>query len=405
MGIYDELGVRTVINVGGANTRLGGALVSEDVIDAMAEAAKHSVDMMDLHAVASKVISEITGSESGFVTCGAAAALTQGTAAIITGLDIARMDRMPDTRGMKNEVIMAREQRNGYDHAIRAAGATLVEVGMNEIFSGAGVRATEAWEYEVAINENTAAIAYFYRPGSMPDIQEVINVAKKHSIPVLVDAAGQLPPAENLRKFIGMGADLVSFSGGKAIRGPQNSGILAGKKDLIASVFLQHLDLDDHFDIWDPPSGLISKEDLPGIPRHGIGRGFKVSKESIVGLLTALNSFSKDGNKRTSERFYSLLISIEKALTDLPHLKLDLVQSADPEVYPTLEISIDEQKLGSNAFEISRKLKYEGDPLVYVGETKLSLGILTINPMNLNENRAEMATKRIREVLSNRRST
>ena len=181
MGIYDELGVRTVINVGGANTRLGGALVSEDVIDAMAEAAKHSVDMMDLHAVASKVISEITGSESGFVTCGAAAALTQGTAAIITGLDIARMDRMPDTRGMKNEVIMAREQRNGYDHAIRAAGATLVEVGMNEIFSGAGVRATEAWEYEVAINENTAAIAYFYRPGSMPDIQEVINVAKKHS--------------------------------------------------------------------------------------------------------------------------------------------------------------------------------------------------------------------------------
>ena len=400
MGIYEDLGVRTVINVGGANTRLGGALVSEDVIDAMSEAAKNSVDMMQLHAVAGKTISQITGAESGFVTCGAAAALTQGTAAIITGLDIAKMDRMPDTRGMKSEVIIAREHRNGYDHAIRAAGATLVEVGMNEIFTGAGVRATEAWEYEAAITENTAAIAYFYRPGSMPEIQEVMNVARKHSIPVLVDAAGQLPPMENLKKFISMGADLVSYSGGKAIRGPQNSGILAGRRDLIASVVLQHLDLDDHFDIWDPPPSLISKEDLPGIPRHGIGRGFKVSKESIVGLLTALKSFSKEGNIGTSQKFHSFLTSIATALGNMSHIDVQMRESQDPEVYPTLEITIDEQSFGSNAYEISRKLKYEGDPVVYVSETKLSAGILVINPMNLNQERTELAAKRLRGVLS-----
>ena len=194
MGVFDRFGVRQIINVGGSNTRLGGPLMAPEVVEAMSQAATESVAMEELQAAASRVIADITGAEAGYVTAGAAGGLTLGTAACITRLDIAKMDRLPDTAGMANEVIIAREHRSGYDHAIRAAGARLVEVGINEVAAGAGVRASEAWEYEAAIKEKTTAIAYFFVPGSSPPLEQVIRVAHKHKPPVIVDAAAQLPP-------------------------------------------------------------------------------------------------------------------------------------------------------------------------------------------------------------------
>ena len=401
MGVFDRFGVRQIINVGGSNTRLGGPLMAPEVVEAMSQAATESVAMEELQAAASRVISNITGAEAGYVTAGAAAGLTLGTAACITGLDISKMDRLPDTTGMANEVIIAREHRSGYDHAIRAAGAKLVEVGMNEVTAGAGVRASEAWEYEAAITENTTAIAYFFVPGSSPPLEQVISVAHKHKLPVVVDAAAQLPPVENLRRFIGLGADLVAFSGGKSIRGPQNTGVLCGRRDLIAAVALQHLDLDEHFDIWEPPPSLIPKEELPGIPRHGIGRGAKVSKEAIIGLLTALQMFTQEQAIADSQRFKSLLQPIVDGLAEVPNIAVRLISDPNPEVYPTVEIRLDEENLGQTAFAVSRKLKY-GEPAVYVNETKLAQGILEVNPINLTERRAVIVADRLLQVLGTR---
>src|SRR5262249_46228267 len=149
-----------------------------------------------------------------------------------------------------------REQRNGYDHALRAAGARLVEVGMNERVAGAGVRRTEAWEYEAAITERTVAVAYFATPDSAPPVEEVAEVCRRRGIPLIVDAAAPGPPAANLRRFVAAGADLVAFSGGKGLRGPQSTGIVAGRRDLIMSIALQHLDLDEHWSTWNPPENL-----------------------------------------------------------------------------------------------------------------------------------------------------
>ena len=201
------------------------------------------------------------------------------------------MNRLPDTSGMKNEVIMARSHRNFYDHAVRSVGIELVEVGIADRFSGAGIRDAEGWEIEAAISERTAAIVYVAYAHTQPSLEEVVAAARKGGVPVIVDAAGQLPPASNLQRFIAAGADLVAFSGGKAIGGPQASGILCGRRDLIAAAALQHQDLDVMPELWDPPASLIDKSQLPGAPQHGIGRPCKVGKEEIAGLVKALRLF------------------------------------------------------------------------------------------------------------------
>src|SRR5439155_9501825 len=190
------------------------------VLQAFAEAAAQCVPLDALQAAASRMIAEVTGAEAGLVTAGAAAALTLGTAAILTGYDPGRMERLPHADGFPHEFVIAREQRSGYDHAVRAAGAKLVEVGFNEIVANAGVRRTEAWEYEAAFGPNTAGVVYVYAPTSQPPLAEVVERAHRCGLPVLVDAAGELPPRKNLSAIAAMGADLVAFSGGKAIRGP-----------------------------------------------------------------------------------------------------------------------------------------------------------------------------------------
>ena len=147
-------------------------------------------------ASASAIISEVTGAEAGYVTAGAAAGLTLGAAACLAGLDLARMERLPDTDGLPNEIVVCREQRNGYDHALRAAGARLVEVGMNEHVAGAGVRRTETWEIEAAITDRTVAVAYAASPDSQPPLEEVAAACQRHGVPLIVDAAGAATAGE-----------------------------------------------------------------------------------------------------------------------------------------------------------------------------------------------------------------
>src|SRR5262249_11514191 len=162
--------------------------------------------------------------------------------------------------GFPNEFTVAREHRNGYDHAVRAAGATLVEVGFNEISAGAGVRRAEAWEYAAAFGSRTAGVLFVHQHGAMPPLNGVVEVAHKHELPVRVDAAAELPPRSNLRDIVAAGADLVVFSGGKALQGPQATGILCGRRSLIGPAALQMLDMDDHAELWDPPAELIDRQ-------------------------------------------------------------------------------------------------------------------------------------------------
>ena len=337
----------------------------------------------------------MTGAEAGYVTSGASAGLTLGTAAIIAGCDLGKIESLPRTDGFKNQLIISREHRNGYDHAARLAGAILVEVGMNEITANAGVRRTEAWEYEAAINDSTVGIYYSQGPDSHPPLEDVINVAKKNNLPIIVDAAGELPPKENLRRFIDMGADLVAFSGGKSLRGPQSTGILCGKKHLITSVALQNLDMDEFFEIWNPPSDLIPKDTLPGIPRHGIGRGFKVSKENVIGLLTALKLFVEDAYVSTYGEQRQFLEYISSSIDD----ETINTKIHEPiEGSPILTISINLNLHKKSAFDISNELK-NGSPGIFVQEVGLEQGVITIHPLNLNEERTKLVTERILKVI------
>lgn len=398
MSIWRQWGLEPIINVSGAVTRLGGAPMPAAVLDAYVEAARDSVPLDQVQGMASRHIAEITGAEAGLVTSGAAAALTLGTAAILAGYDLSKIEKLPYSDEWANEMIVAREQRNGYDHAVRAAGARLVEVGFHEIVAGAGVRRAEAWEYEAAMGPNTAGVVYFHDRDVRPAVEEVIAVAHAHGLPVLVDAAGELPPRANLRRLIAAGADLVAFSGGKAIRGPQGTGLLCGRRDLIGSAALQMLDLDDHFDLWEPPAALIDRSRLRGLPRHGIGRGFKVSKEQILALLTALHLFVEGGDENERSEKRVLLEQLAGQLQGLP-VRCDLKVPSDGESLPILEIHIDELALGRSARSVCRSLR-RGSPPVHVGHGLLEQGKLVINPMHLDTAAVAVLAHRLREELT-----
>ena len=383
MSIYEEFGARSIYNLAGTSTRVGGPVLSEEVANAMVEASQHSVDMTELQASASDYISKITGSEAAYVTAGASAGLTMAAAAILAGLDPSKMEELPTVKSQKNQFIISREHRSGYDHAFRLAGAETIDVGMNEILSGAGVRRTEPWEYEAAINERTAGIIYVATENSEPSIESIVEIAKKHELPVVVDAAAQLPPRDNLRYFIEKGVDLVAYSGGKAIKGPQSSGILCGKKKYISSVALQSLDMDEFFEIWNPPSNLIDKSKITAIPRHGIGRGSKVAKEEIAGLLVALRVFIEKDIESEMKQAKKLLEIINKDIQSLNSDKIStLIKSpSNKEQYPTLNIHSE----NINLFELSNQLKTNDG--LFLNETGLNQKFLTVHPMNLsNEN-------------------
>ena len=401
MGIYEKLGLTPIVNATGAVTRLGGSRLRQSAIDAYQQASNQSVPLEQLQAAASRQIAEFTGSEAGLVTSGAAAALTLGAAAILAKLDSGRMEQLPHTENMPNSLLVAREHRSGYDHAVRASGARLVEVGFNEQVAGAGVRRVETWEYEIAISPQTAGILYVYHPQSHPPLPQIIEMAIRHNLPILVDAAGELPPRSNLRDLGASGVDLVAFSGGKAIGGPQPTGILCGRKDLVASAALQMLDMDDHPDLWSPPESFIDRSRMFGMPRHGIGRGMKVSKEAICALLAALQEFVSEAPSSKNVLFYQWLEQIQDSLSDV-HVKSEIVQSTVPEVPPRLELTLKSQG-SQDAFRICQQLRL-GTPPVYVGHNKLEEGTLVINPTVLNEDQIAPLTDALIKVLSDSES-
>jgi len=392
MGVCERLGVRPIMNVAGTITRFGGALMEQEALDAMNEAAKESVRLDELQAAASKIIAEITHAEAGIVTAGAAAALTLGTAACLTGLNVARMNRLPNTIGMPNEVIMAQHQISGYAHSIRAAGATIVEVGIpNDITSPGEVHVATVYDFESAITENTVAIAYACIAGSDPPLEQIIDIGKKYHIPVTLDAANEVPPVENLHKFIDMGADLVAFSGGKGIRGPQASGILCGRRDLVAAAALQNWDMGEPFDEWNPPPSLIPKERLCGVPQHGIGRNMKVTKEAIIGLLIALQALSEEGFAKRAEQLRVLLGSIQAKLEGIAGLELELVEECEGG-YPMLKVKVNKKVIGRSAAEVCKRLEDDG---IYVWKKYLGRSIILVHSINMDEEMAKIVGERL----------
>ncbi|NIN53557.1 MAG: aminotransferase class V-fold PLP-dependent enzyme [Nitrososphaeria archaeon] len=378
MGIYEELGVRRAINALGNWTMVGGSIIDPEVLEATAEAASCFVDMEELHKRAGEIIAEIAGAEAAYVTSGAAAGLTLAAAACMTGKDIKKMEQLPNSEGMKNEVIIQKGQRTRYDHNILVSGAKYVEVG--------SASKTHPHEIEDAINEKTAAIAYFIqqaaRKGGSVPLEEVIKIAKRHSVPVIVDAAAELPPVENLRKFIEMGADLVSFSGGKAIGASNATGILCGKKDLIEAASLQ---------------GYIGAEvrDL-----RTIGRPMKVGRESIVGLIIAIRRYLAKDHKAEFEAWDEKVRYMVKELNKLPHTKAERVMgNAYTEAVPHVHLTLDMKALYTTLDDVVNKLS-KGNPPIFL---RSHGDKVIINPRCLGKGEAQVIVEVFKKLISERK--
>jgi len=379
--IYATLGVKRRINAAGTLTRLGGALMAPEVIDAMAAAAGSSVDIGELQAAASRTIARITGAEAGIVTTGAAAALTLAAAASMTRWDITKMAALPHADGFAHEILLPRTHHTGYAHALRASGARLVDIGHNDRGTGAGVRGLEPWEIEAAITSKIAAFAFAANPTSIGDLPTVVSVCKAHGIPVIVDAAAQLPPKSNLRRLFELGADLVAFSGGKAIGGPQASGILAGRRDLVGAALVQQLDMDVAPETWTPPD-LIDRAALKGVPHHGLGRGFKAGKEEIAGLLVALERFANADDEAVNAALEARLKRIAEMLGGLPGIGTQLHSARETGRVPQLRLVIDPAVAHIDALGLSRTLQ-SADMPVHLSERFAHQGVLIIDPQAL----------------------
>jgi len=281
---------------------------------------------------------------------------------------------------------------------IRLTGVRIVEAGLNEVGLGAGVRGVESWEIESAITERTAAIAYVQKPGGRPTLEEVAKIAGNHAVPVLVDAAAELPPAENLRTMIEKGASLVAFSGGKAIRGPQASGILCGKRDLVMSAALQMIDMDSRFETWDPPREFIDKSKLKGIPRHGIGRGFKVGKEEVVGLITALRLYAEEKESEKIAQLENRAKRLVELLRGAKRITMQYVHPATRRGTPPVYLWFDNEKGLTSMVELVRKLRVDNPP-IYLDESRLDENVLGVNPFNLRDEDMRVIETRLKSVL------
>ncbi|HQY30484.1 MAG TPA: aminotransferase class V-fold PLP-dependent enzyme [Thermomicrobiales bacterium] len=400
---YQRLEVPTLINAAGPLTRLGGCRLAPEVLAAMAEASASFVHIDQLQSAAGEVIAAITGAEAGYVTNGAAAGLMLATAACVAGLDVAAMDRLPDTTGLRNEIVVQRGHRNSYDHAIRAVGITFVEAGYLG-YPGAG--GTQPWQVEAAITERTAAIAcpILNTPGTLP-LPVVVEIAHRHGLPVIVDAAAELPPRSNLQRFINEGADLVVFSGGKSIGGPQSSGILAGCADLIASVALQHQDMDVRLQTWNRRD-LVSSGAIAGIPHQGFGRMAKVGREEIAGLITALEIYAAGSDEADFARWSGYLDPIASALAGLPDISVartDSTRTRKP--LPLLTIDLGESYAFDAAYTVLNQL-LQGAPAIALAESAAEDNRLIVNPHGLTDSEAmQIATALTTAIRNQPRST
>jgi D-glucosaminate-6-phosphate ammonia-lyase len=361
------------------------------VLEAMADAANHYIKIDELQDAASRVIAEITGAEAGYTTCGAAAGLALSAAACMTGLDPVKMNQLPDTTGMRNEIIIHRAHRYDYDHALRSVGATLVEIGFPD--------AIFPYELESAITDRTAAVAYFPTPNrpALP-LPMVIEIAHRHGVPVIVDAALEVPPVANFRTYTEMGADLVVFSGGKAIQGPQASGFIAGRADLIRSIGFQNQDMDVHPETW-TYRGMINSGEITGAPHHGIGRQMKVGKEEIVGLLVALQRYMERDHDAEHAAWECRMNALRDGLAGLPGVMVDVVGSfSKAGAVPCAVIRVDEEIARITAYGVLEELQ-DGEPSIFLNEERAWQGIIGANPMCLRDSDIPKIVARFREII------
>ena len=375
-GLYREAGLQEIIVATGNFTELGGSLMPGEVLEAMLDAARSFVEIRALHEWAGQVIAELTGAEAGYVTSGAAAGLVLATAACMTGSDPAAIQQLPDSEGLKNEVVIHKSHSSHYNRMFRLAGARVKEVGYP-------AHRTLPWQLESALGESTAAIVYLVSQilvsqTALP-LPEVLRIARAKGVPVIVDAANELPPVENLRKFIDMGADLVIFSGGKDLQGPQPSGFICGRRDLIEACALN------------------------GAPNHGIGRPMKVGKEEIAGLVAALKRYVRLDHRARIARWEQRVSLIVDGLADIEALRVSRVfPDYTGRPVPRAWLTWDEGAAGLSRQEVLDALA-KGSPVIRVMEEYAGKGLL-IDPTTLLDGQGAIIAERLRTIFAGRGS-
>jgi L-seryl-tRNA(Ser) seleniumtransferase len=385
--VLEQLGLTPVINANGAASRLGGNRMCQAAVEAMIDASQRVVPIQELQGRASETIARVTGAEAGCVASGAAACLFLAAAACMVGDDIAAMDRLPDTSGLRNEIIVHRAHRTPYDHVLRAAGAKLVEVGYLGMPSTPGTR---GWEVESAITERTCAL-FFVAPLSddVLPLPAYAEIAHAHGLPVIVDAAGGCPPAENLTRFIDEGADVVAFSGGKGIGGPAASGFLAGRRELVLSATLQQQDMYIHPAMWAGPFGDAGPAFSADPPRQGVGRMLKVGREEIAALIAALEDFVQ--RDHAAEEARSRAVADEIA-SRLQAIRGAVVSRNGPDGW----VAIDFSNSGgpSRAAEAVRNLR-AGSPRVFCHDGWVHEGRMIVNPATVRDEEVDILVERV----------
>jgi len=327
--VIAELGVTPVINAAGTYTTLTASLMPPEVMAAIQVASKQYVRLPELHEAVGKRIAELLKCEAALVSAGCASALSLATAACVAGKDRHRIHMLPDTHGMKNEVICQKSHRNGYDHAIRNAGVRMIEVETRQ-------------QLERAVNHKTAMMFFLNSAAPKGEIglEEFVELGKKHGVPTLIDAAADVPPVDNLYRFTRLGFDLVAFSGGKGIRGPQSAGLLLGRKELIEAALMNN----------SPNSDSMCRTN-------------KVNKEELVGMLTALELFLDRDHDATWKVWEKRCDVISKQVKKVKTVKTEVLVPEISNAVPHLRITWDEKKVGRTTREIVAALR-TGKPVI-----------------------------------------
>ena len=366
---YKDLGIKPFINASGTITTLGGSLMHPEVIDAMRRAATNFVDLNELHQRAGERLAEQIGVPAAFISCGAASGVQLSAAACLTGTDRERIRRLPNTRDIRNEFIIGMVDRHTYIHqGIETVGGKLVRVGTS--------RSVSAGDLIEGIGSDTAAIVFFLGKQSREQLAEIAPQAAKRGVPVIVDAAAQLPPRSNLTRIVEIGASLVVFSGGKGLRGPQSSGLVLGQKEYVEAVRLN------------------------ANPYSAVGRGMKVGKEEIMGLLTAVELFLARDESQTLAEWNARVAHIVEAVQPIAGIKAEVKirgQQASPDIAPRAYITL-EGSCGKTPNQVIDKLR-TGEPAIVA---RRSNNDIVIDPMTLMPGEETAIAKRLVEVLCER---
>jgi len=358
---FRELGVRPFINAAGTYTAMTASLMPAEVIEAITYASKHYVMLDELQDRVGARIATLLHCEAAMVTSGAASALTLGTAGVLTGTDRKKVVDVPNLAGMKSEVIIQRSHRFGYDHAVRNCGVRLVEVETRE-------------EMERAINRQTAMMLFYNnnnKDGQIRD-EEFAQIGRKHGVPTLNDAAADVPPVDNLWKYTKMGFDLVAFSGGKGLCGPQSAGLLLGRKDLIEAARLNA-----------PPNG------------NTVGRGMKVNKEEMVGLLAALELYLAKDHAAERREFDARAETVRAAVGVVPGIMAEIFVPEVANHVPHVRISWDAGAKGLTAADAVTALR-AGEPSI---GTRSEGNAVVVGVWMMRPGEAKIVARRLREVL------